>query len=149
MAAARPAAVVMSASEIPGATARNVAAPAVPRPWNASIMPQTVPNRPINGVTAPVIASQGRLRSNRVISSNRPTTSPPMIKDSNGNRCIVLGERPVFDYRPSFDLCLVDESVVLPAVSTAAGLHLSAFAGRQFMLCCAKLQPSRESVLLE
>ncbi len=58
MAAARPAAVVTRASEIPGATARNVAAPAVPSPWKASMIPQTVPNRPMNGVTAPVIASQ-------------------------------------------------------------------------------------------
>src|ERR1039458_10671903 len=43
MAAARPAAVVMRASEMPGATARRVAPPAVPRPWKASMMPQTVP----------------------------------------------------------------------------------------------------------
>src|SRR5260370_20012840 len=65
MAAARPAAVVIRASEIPGATARKVAAPAVPNPWNASMIPQTVPNSPINGVTAPVIASHGTLRSRR------------------------------------------------------------------------------------
>src|SRR5208282_5473019 len=69
MAAASPAAVVIRASEIPGATARKVAAPAVPRPWKASMIPQTVPNNPINGVTAPVIASHGTLRSRRVISS--------------------------------------------------------------------------------
>ena len=46
MATTRPAAVVMRASEMPGATARSVAAPAVPRPWKASMMPMTVPKRP-------------------------------------------------------------------------------------------------------
>ncbi len=60
----------MRASEIPGATARNVAAPAVPSPWNASIMPHTVPNSPIKGVIAPVVASQGKRRSRRVNSSD-------------------------------------------------------------------------------
>ena len=45
----RPAAVVMRASEMPGATARRVAAPAVPRPWKASMMPMTVPKRPTKG----------------------------------------------------------------------------------------------------
>src|SRR5712692_6723407 len=69
MAAASPPAVVTSASEIPGATARKVAAPAVPRPWNASMIPQTVPKRPTKGVTAPVIASHVTLRSSRVIPS--------------------------------------------------------------------------------
>src|SRR5579863_2092220 len=69
IAATRPAAVVIRASEIPGATARKVAAPLVPRPWKASIIPQTVPNSPMNGVTAPVIASQGRFLSKRVICS--------------------------------------------------------------------------------
>jgi len=38
---------------------------AVPRPWNASMIPQTVPNNPMKGVTAPVMASQGTLRSMR------------------------------------------------------------------------------------
>src|SRR5258706_184568 len=54
-----PAAVVIRASAMPGATARKLAAPAAPRPVKASITPQTVPNRPINGVTEPVVASQG------------------------------------------------------------------------------------------
>ena len=45
---------------MPGATARKVAAPEVPRPWKASIIPQTVPNSPMNGVTAPVVASLAR-----------------------------------------------------------------------------------------
>ena len=70
IAANKPAAVVISASEMPGATARKVAAPAVPSPWKASMMPQTVPNSPINGVTAPVVASQGSRLSRRVSSSD-------------------------------------------------------------------------------
>src|SRR5215813_7848384 len=57
MAVKSPAAVVTSASEIPGATARREAAPALPNPENASIIPQTVPNNPLNGVTEPVVAS--------------------------------------------------------------------------------------------
>ena len=70
IAAKSPAAVVIRASETPGATARKVAAPAVPRPWKASMMPQTVPKRPMNGVTAPVVASQGSRFSRRVSSSD-------------------------------------------------------------------------------
>ena len=58
MATTRPAAVVMSASEMPGATARRVAAPAVPRPWKASMMPMTVPKRPMKGAIAAMVASQ-------------------------------------------------------------------------------------------
>ena len=58
MATTRPAAVVMSASEMPGATARRVAAPAVPRPWKASMMPMTVPKRPMKGAMAAMVASQ-------------------------------------------------------------------------------------------
>ena len=58
MATTRPAAVVMSASEMPGATARRVAAPAVPRPWKASMMPMTVPKSPMNGAMAAMVASQ-------------------------------------------------------------------------------------------
>ena len=69
MAANKPAAVVISASEMPGATARKVAPPAVPRPWKASMMPHTVPNSPMKGVTAPVVASHGRRLSRRVNSS--------------------------------------------------------------------------------
>src|SRR3954468_5703946 len=69
IAAASPAALVMSASEIPGATARSVAAPAVPNPWKASIMPHTVPNNPTNGATFAIVASHCSRRSNRVCSS--------------------------------------------------------------------------------
>ena len=43
---------------MPGATARRVAAPAVPRPWKASMMPMTVPKRPMKGAIAAMVASQ-------------------------------------------------------------------------------------------
>ena len=51
MATTRPAAVVMRASEMPGATARRVAAPAVPSPRKALTMPMTVPKRPMKGAS--------------------------------------------------------------------------------------------------
>src|ERR1700736_3630435 len=54
----RPAAVVNKASEMPGATACRLAEPAFPRPENASMMPHTVPKRPMNGETEAVVASQ-------------------------------------------------------------------------------------------
>ncbi len=54
-----PAAVVINASAMPGATTRRLAAPAEPSPENASITPHTVPNNPMNGVTDPVVASHG------------------------------------------------------------------------------------------
>ena len=65
MATARPAAVVMSASEMPGATARRVAAPAVPRPWKASMMPMTVPKRPTKVAPLAMVASQVMRRLHR------------------------------------------------------------------------------------
>ena len=73
MATKSPAAVVMSASEMPGATARRLAAPALPRPEKASMMPQTVPNRPMNGETEPVVASQDMPFSARRTSSAEAT----------------------------------------------------------------------------
>ena len=42
----------------PGATARRVAVPSVPRPWKASTMPMMVPKRPMKGEMAPMLASQ-------------------------------------------------------------------------------------------
>ena len=59
----------MSASAMPGATARKLAAPALPRPEKASITPHTVPKRPMNGVTEPVVASQAMPFSVRRTSS--------------------------------------------------------------------------------
>ncbi len=58
MAANRPAAVVIRASETPGATARRVVAPEVPRSRKASMMPQTVPKRPMKGLAEAMVASQ-------------------------------------------------------------------------------------------
>ena len=83
MAATRPIAVVMSASEMPGATARRLAAPAVPSCWNASMMPHTVPNRPMNGDTVAVVASKFMLRSSRVSSSLMPELQSALQSDSD------------------------------------------------------------------
>src|SRR5579863_10425627 len=58
---------------MPGATARRLAAPAVLNCWNASMMPQTVPNKPMNGETPAVVARILMLRSRRVSSSLMPS----------------------------------------------------------------------------
>ena len=56
MATARPMAVAISASEIPGATAARAADCMSPMAWKEFMMPQTVPNRPINGVALALVA---------------------------------------------------------------------------------------------
>jgi len=56
MAAIRPIAVAISASDMPGATTARLADPFAPMPLNEFIMPHTVPKRPINGVVLPVVA---------------------------------------------------------------------------------------------
>ena len=56
IAAAKPAAVAISASEIPGATTARLADPLIPIPLNDSIIPQTVPKSPIKGAVLPVVA---------------------------------------------------------------------------------------------
>ena len=71
MAAARPAAVAISASEIPGATMAKVADPLAPIPLKVSMMPQTVPKRPIKGLALPVVARKPRVLSNFVLSESR------------------------------------------------------------------------------
>jgi hypothetical protein len=63
MAAANPAAVAMSASEIPGATTARVADPRIPIPRKASMIPHTVPKRPMKGVVEPVVARNPRALS--------------------------------------------------------------------------------------
>ena len=60
IAAPRPAAVAMSASEMPGATTARLAEPCWPMPWKAAMMPQTVPKRPMKGVALAVVARKGR-----------------------------------------------------------------------------------------
>ena len=94
MAAARPAAVVISASEMPGATARKVAAPAVPSPWKASMMPQTVPNNPTNGVTAPVLQSgiEVSVPKTRTV---KEITEERMVISINKQQRVFLGNDPV------------------------------------------------------
>src|SRR3989304_1928633 len=53
IAAPRPAAVAMSASEMPGATTARLAGPCEPMPRNALMMPQTGPESPRNGGRRP------------------------------------------------------------------------------------------------
>ena len=47
--------------------------PLRPSAWNALMMPHTVPNSPIKGETAAVVASQFMPRSRRVVSSLIPS----------------------------------------------------------------------------
>ena len=60
MAAPRPAAVAMSASEMPGATTARLAEPCCPMPWKAAMTPHTVPKRPMKGAELAVVARKGR-----------------------------------------------------------------------------------------
>src|SRR3982074_3039563 len=69
MAVANPAAVVKSASEMPGATARRLAAPALPRPEDESQLAPPLAKRPTNGAREPVVASQDIPFSTRRTSS--------------------------------------------------------------------------------
>src|SRR5437763_1651379 len=66
IAANRPKAVAISASAIPGATARSVAAFALPRLANDVMTPQTVPKSPMNGATEAVVARKFIRFSSRV-----------------------------------------------------------------------------------
>ena len=56
IAAARPAAVLIRASEIPGATATIDVEPVVPMARKDCMMPQTVPKSPMNGQAEAVVA---------------------------------------------------------------------------------------------
>ena len=62
MAAASPTAVATSASAMPGATA-SMEPPPEAKPEKASMMPQTVPNKPMKGATEPMVASVAMRRS--------------------------------------------------------------------------------------
>ncbi len=79
-----------SASEIPGATAARLADPETPMAWNAFMIPHTVPNRPMNGVTLPVVARSPRFRSSRsasaaaASSTRRRTLSSTRSRASSG-----------------------------------------------------------------
>ena len=63
MAAASPAAVAISASEIPGATTARLAEPLKPIPLKDSIIPQTVPKSPMKGAVLPVVAKKDNVLS--------------------------------------------------------------------------------------
>jgi hypothetical protein len=63
-----PASVAMRASEIPGATTARVADPRAPIPLKVSMIPQTVPNRPMKGLALPVVARNPRAVSIFVVS---------------------------------------------------------------------------------
>ena len=69
MAATRPMAVVMRASEMPGATTARLAEPMRPMSPKAFMMPHTVPKRPMKGVTLAVVARKLSRRSSRVTSA--------------------------------------------------------------------------------
>jgi len=62
-------AVVTSASEMPGATTARLALPVPPMASKAFMIPQTVPKRPMNGVTVAVVARKLKRRSSRVCSA--------------------------------------------------------------------------------
>src|SRR6187399_2977450 len=75
MAAARPIAVVMRASAMGPATTGRLAEPIRPISSNALMIPQTVPNSPMNGVTLAVVARNVTRRSSRVASTVAARTS--------------------------------------------------------------------------
>ena len=130
----------MSASEMPGATLRRDAVPAVPRPRNASMIPQTVPNSPMKGVTAPVVASQVSQRSKRVSSDDVAICSAR----STDSRLRIRG-------LPGFSLATAWPSISrVPARKTSgSGLDLSgrhhARMSESFLLWRKTLRNSREA----
>src|SRR5688572_12701560 len=70
IATASAAAVAISASATPGATAAMLPDPFVAIPMNATITPSTVPSRPMSGLTDPMVASHGMNRPSRSRSSD-------------------------------------------------------------------------------
>ena len=90
MAVNKPSAVAIRASAIPGATVARLAFIWIPISWNEIIMPQTVPNKPINGATEAVVARKPFNRSKRMISS---------FDALNNDRCMLsLPELRVFSF---------------------------------------------------
>src|SRR5437867_6301955 len=75
MAAARPTAVAISASAIPGATAWMLDEVVTESPRNAVMMPHTVPKRPMKGAVLAVVARKVSPRSRRVTSCVRARAS--------------------------------------------------------------------------
>ncbi len=68
IAANRPIAVATSASAMPGATAASVACATFDNPRNEFMIPHTVPNKPIYGLTEPTDARNDRCASSSSIS---------------------------------------------------------------------------------
>ena len=89
MAAKRPAAVAMSASAMPGATTARSVEPWAPMFEKADMMPQTVPNRPMNGVMLAVVARNVTRFSSLLTSadearSNARSTAARLFKVGRG-----------------------------------------------------------------
>ena len=86
MAANRPNAVATSACAMPGPTGLQAGGTRETQaPESASMMPHTVPNRPTNGLTEAMVASQFILRSRREISSLMPSCSVRSSADLVGD----------------------------------------------------------------
>src|SRR5258706_13337770 len=83
IAAKSPAAVLMSASLMPGATEVIDVVAVAPIVAKASMIPHTVPNRPMNGDAAAVVARKGRERDSRAASMRdaRHTERPPLSRE--------------------------------------------------------------------
>ena len=60
--------VEISASAMAGATTASVACCTFPRPWNALMIPHTVPNSPTYGLVEPIVASVERFCSSGSVS---------------------------------------------------------------------------------
>ena len=70
IAANNPKAVANSASAIPGATIARLVFLEIAIDWKEFIIPQTVPNNPINGAVEPTVAKKVKPFSNFVICRN-------------------------------------------------------------------------------
>ena len=117
MATAKPAAVAIRASEIPGATTARLAEPLSPIPRKEFMIPQTVPNKPIKGVVLPVVARKGTIRVMRVVSAlmarrrarlifSIPVKPAAMEAFSDSDECVesdVIGDPALENSSPSYD----------------------------------------------
>ena len=68
MAASKPKAVAKRASAIPGATIAKLVFLEMAIDWKEFIIPQTVPNKPINGAVEPTVAKKVKCYSINLIS---------------------------------------------------------------------------------
>ena len=81
MAAASPAAVATSASEIPGATTASDAEPRWPISWNETMMPHTVPKSPINGEVDETIERKDKNLVASLVAEISANRSVPVLRD--------------------------------------------------------------------